>query len=715
MGDQAFMLQDLAGALTAFCLFPLFLLVPGYSLGWLTDALSFRRRVLATRILLAVALSIAVFPALTYLVARLCAFDCVWVIYGVTWLVALVLIVRRARDAGPRFALKALLRDRSWAVPVVILSVWTGLALLSLVDLQVGGRLYFPIAVQDYAKHVAVTNAITRTGVPPVNPSFYPGHSVELFYYYFWFLLCSLVDRLGGSLVGPRHAVLGSTIWSGVALMAVLSLYVRFLGSDGHERARSRAIFAIALLLVSGLDLIPVLEEGTRAALAGHNIFRADPEWWNEQVTAWVGAVLWVPHHVASVLACLAGFLLFRTTQQTDRPRDRAVGAVVCGIAFSSALGLSIWVAFVFAIFLVVSVLLSLVRRRYAEVGFLVLAGFVSVLASAPYLLDLLGSSQLDTAPLLFAIRSFWPAETALTHAGVDNVWIHRLTNLALLPVNYAIELGFFVPAAILYWRRRLRRHDRLDEGDVAAIAMLCTSVLICTFLRSSIRNNDLGWRGFMFAQFILLLWSVDPAMALFQRLFRRRGTEAVRGFRLTRGIRVGLCLLLAIGAMTTLYEVAILRVYPVLADARVIGMPDWLGPDNRLGQRVYALRQTHRWISDELPDTAIVQHNPAVWKDLYGFYSERQVAVADFENGMLFGIPEGAFLAVERPVAQVFSADSDLAAVRDVCAEFSISVLLVKDVDPVWGNRQSWVWQREPVYGNDYARLFGCDALVAD
>jgi hypothetical protein len=34
-------------------------------------------------------------------------------------------------------------------------------------------------------------------------------------------------------------------------------------------------------------------------------------EWWNpEQVTAWFTAALWVPHHVAALIACLMGFLL---------------------------------------------------------------------------------------------------------------------------------------------------------------------------------------------------------------------------------------------------------------------------------------------------------------------------------------------------------------------------------------------------------------------
>ena len=40
---------------------------------------------------------------------------------------------------------------------------------------------------------------------------------------------------------------------------------------------------------------------------------------------------------------------------------------------------------------------------------------------------------------------------------------------------------------------------------------LAATSTFICTFLRSGvIGNNDLGWRGFIPAQFVLLLWAID-------------------------------------------------------------------------------------------------------------------------------------------------------------------------------------------------------------
>ena len=82
------------------------------------------------------------------------------------------------------------------------------------------------------------------------------------------------------------------------------------------------------------------------------------------------------------------------------------------------------------------------------------------------------------------------------------------LVNGSLLPLNYALEFGFFFFVAGVKWRQYRVGDEPLSRQDAACLTMLVTSTLICTFLRSSvIGNNDLGWRGFLPAQFVLLLW----------------------------------------------------------------------------------------------------------------------------------------------------------------------------------------------------------------
>ena len=94
-----------------------------------------------------------------------------------------------------------------------------------LVDIQLGNRLYYTVIGLDYTTRAALIDAITRTGVPPINPSYYPGHPEQLTYlYYFWYILGSLVDQLGGKWVDSRAALIASVCWCGLGLMATIAV-----------------------------------------------------------------------------------------------------------------------------------------------------------------------------------------------------------------------------------------------------------------------------------------------------------------------------------------------------------------------------------------------------------------------------------------------------------------------------------------------------------
>jgi hypothetical protein len=106
----------------------------------------------------------------------------------------------------------------------VILGIWLAICVLSLIDLQIGHRLYSPTSVFDYSVRTAFVHSISTTGVPPQNPFFSPGHPVPLRYHYFWLMMCSLVNQIGGQGVSARQAIIGGTFWIGVGLIALLAL-----------------------------------------------------------------------------------------------------------------------------------------------------------------------------------------------------------------------------------------------------------------------------------------------------------------------------------------------------------------------------------------------------------------------------------------------------------------------------------------------------------
>jgi len=716
-----FTLRDLSHTALAFSLYPLFFLIPGFVAGWLTNVLDFRHRRSVTRMLLSLTFSISLMPILTYLVARWLSFSVVWGFYAITWAVLAGIGIRHVRQLRGSL-LHSLLRISSpLQVSLAIALFWIVVATLSLIDLEIGNRLYFSVTTYDYTKNISVTDAITRTGVPPVNPSFHPGHGVQLFYYYFWFLLCSLMDRLGGTAIDARGAVFGSTLWVGLALMAMVALALRFLRQNGAQQIHTRAVAGIALLAISGLDIIPVVLETAMSFALGQDDFHSDPEWWNEQVTAWTGTMVWVPHHLASLITCLTGLMLLRTLDFNLPQRKQWPALVIAGLAFASAAGLSIWVTFVFAIFLGIWLIMLVVLPNWqadatAEARAILLAGTLAAVCASPYLIELQKANQLDVQlPIAFKVRRFLLLENLLEANGINHSLIRSMLDLVLLPVNYMLELGYFAFGAMLYWEEHRRLKLPLRRGELSLVVLCIVSLLMGAFFVSSIRNNDLGWRGLLFAQFVLLLWTVDFTLGLFRG--RMAGIEItfVSSPPLKPHVWKVALLLFVAGALTSAYNLTMLRIFPVLNDLKVVTSPNHFAQDHQIGQRTYALREVYESLQKLLPPTAITQHNPDILLDrFHELYGHRQVVAADYDLGTLYGISEQSYMRVSTPIIEAFAADSPPATARALCKAYAINVLVVKDTDPLWNNPASWVWADLPLLANDYARVFDCAALLA-
>ena len=111
------------------------------------------------------------------------------------------------------------------------------LFLFLLVDIQIGTKLYFANVSYDYTTRIAVINAISRTGVPPINPSYFPGHPEKLTYlYYYWYILPSIIDLIGGRFVNSRQAMTAGTIWGGICLMAIIALYLHLRNRETFQQ-----------------------------------------------------------------------------------------------------------------------------------------------------------------------------------------------------------------------------------------------------------------------------------------------------------------------------------------------------------------------------------------------------------------------------------------------------------------------------------------------
>jgi hypothetical protein len=661
-----FTLADILFTGWAFVLFAFFLIPPGYALGWALDLISFRKQDPGTRFLLSLPLSIALMPILLYLTGRY-SFDWpVWTIYGT--LFAVFSVVCRLRGlCVPPFV---------W----IISASWFAISVLSLIDLQLGKKLYYSVVAYDLNFRAVVTGAFARAHALPVPDPFFSNGSPQPFrYHYFWFMLCAMPVRLSQAIFGytgltPRHAVIASAAWAGLALFSTTALFGRFFFEWEESVRRRCTIFAILLFALSGLDIIPVL------LYSGDGLLPTMDWWNNDQVTGWFDTMLWVPHALGSLVACLTGFLIL-----WNRSRVRWQEMLASGIAFASAVGLSIYVTLVFAVFLSVWTLWNACHRQWSRALAWVVSGVVTAALALPFLLELAGKPGSQGSFLTGEVRHFTPAMQWIFHLGVRGTLARNLGNLVSLPLNYFLELGFFFVAGWVFLRRK-----PTTPAESAARLMLLSSVIFCSLVRSNvILMNDLGARGMLIGQFILLLWGAAWLAAPTRKTWLVKTT-------------------IAVGLISSVFELVILRAYPVLADNDIVAGFTAIDPDDDLGLRVFSAREVYQTLNRILPASAVVQHNPSNGQDLMaGLYADHQFALGDVDTAATFTGDSVGPEAVLARLKRLFEGQENDA--QTICRQLGIDVLVVKDVDPAWDDPESWVWHTKELARADKAIAVAC------
>ena len=676
------MLEDLAGCLKAICLFPLFVLAPGYAIAWLSGIFEFRQRTTAFRLALSIPLSIAICPIVTYLLGRFCGMAVVWTFYA---LCAVVFVATLRRLRVPR----------EWRFIAGALAIWLVVALGSLIDIQIGDRLYYPTSALDNSVRAAFVHAISSTGIPPQSPLFLPGQPVPLRYHYFWLMMCSLVETASRGAATARQALIAGTFWCGAGLMALVALYLRLFAPGDPARLRRRTLAAFLLLGITGLDIIPtafflLLHVGGALPFVMPSV-----EWWNEHVDWFLYSTVWAPHALSSLLACFIGFLLL-----WKAPSGGLKYSLLAGMALASSIGESIYVAFVFAVCLTAWTILTVVKKWFRETGTLAAAGAVSIAMALPYLLSLSsGPAEAPVAggaPLQWTVRTFSLAALVPSWHGMTQTSRLLLVNLPLLPLNYLLEFGFFLAVAAVQWQRWRRTGEPLTRQQWACVTLAGTTTLICTFVRSSVIGcNDLGWRGFLVAQFVLLLCAADFLAEGLRVSFGRQRQLAV--------------LFLVLGAMGTVYDVSLTRFYPVLADRGVVPPLDWMAPDRQFGKRTYAARSAYEWAQTATPDSAAIQFNPkVVFQETTALaYADRRAVTADATCNTSFGGEAKDCRPIVSRLNGLYALSSS--GTQAVCENLPADLIIAKDTDPVWRDRDSWVWREQPVYQSAYIRMFAC------
>lgn len=703
-------LIDLFATSFAFLVFPLFLIVPGYVLGYLLNLVDFRTQSPLLRLLLSLPLSIALTPVLVYLLGRELSTAAILPTYGVIWLVFLGMVVLSLLRPGEyRPVTFGVSRGVSRTLSV-ILAGWLIVGLLSLVDLQFGNKLFFTAASYDYTVRSAVIGQLARiNNLPPTSPFFFAGHPAPLRYHYFWFLLSSLPVRLFPSIIEPRHALFGGILWVGLALAATVTLYLRFFSEKGAHNLRRRTLIGLGLLCLSGLDVLPTLFLAISPIRSMRRVY-ATVDWWNgDQVTGWLDSVLWVPHHLSALLACMIGFLILWTDEKKKLTTLQWNVIVGAALAFASAGGLSVYVTFAFAAFLSCWIAYSLLRQERQITYTLVIAGLLAAALGLPFIRDLasVGSSgTTDSASfLVFHVRRFTPVHIALQVLHLDRLHITSILDLLFLPLNYFMELGALLVVGAMKWAQ-WRKTRTLSPADVAAALLLGTCLFIATFLRSNtIQNNDLGWRSMLFVQFVLTVWGAD-LLADFSWTRTRERSPAFYW-------QTAIVATVFLGAATNVYELFMLRTFSIMTEAGMDPVVNNITTGSDFASQALANRQMYEWLNRHVPPKAVEQHNPVnQYNPLPGLYSNRQMAMMDVYAAAAFGGSVKESKELENTLRKLYQTDWEAVNPKQVCQEYKVDYLIARSDDPVWGDPQSWVWKSHPVYSNRMARAFACSSL---
>lgn len=586
MTPQDAMAADWRGAAAGFLLLAAYLFGPGYLLGYWTGWFGFRSASLVVRSALALCLSIAIVPLAANCGGRFNLSATAWIIalFGLAGLALAAWDSRR----GPRGPLRLL---------TIGTAAWTLLAIASVSDLALGNRLYFSTLAMDHGLRIGMVNALAhQSQLPPTDPFLRPDLGIPLGYHYFWFLLASLAKRVAGDWLSARGALHGSIVWAGLALAALLFLWLRRLGGALFTEPRALAVAAL-LSALSGLDL---LAYGLALLRQGSGLPAPTLGWWNgaDEITAWTDLILWTPHCIASLVAGGTGLLLVLGHPEQPRPK---LALFVAGAAFASSAGLAIYVCFGLATALAAWAVLLLARRQWPPLQALCLAGAAAALLAAPFAWDLSRAASGAPFALLGLRRGMIPQLLFGPNFPV-------LAGLPFeLPIGLLVEAGFFAWA----WRA-WRRRDPAHPDRALLQVLLAASLGVTLFLRSdSVGTNDLGMRAVLPAQFAL---AVAAGLFLLGRPAWRPWPAA----------------LLAVGLLGTAAELVLLRTATLLPE-RGIAVRQWPFPTGApIGELTRDMRAAYAYTAAAAERSAVVQHNPGVDDDSFsGLYNRQRVRIA--------------------------------------------------------------------------------------
>ena len=410
---------------------------------------------------------------------------------------------------------------QSDAGPTPGIPVWAfaAAALLALVPAAAilpkfsGEAVYLADPIFDHSK-IAIIDAMTRQGLPPVNPAFGEhGVAGRLVYYFLWHFSAAQIAlplRISGweadagltwfTAFASLSLMMGVAVWLSKRSSAALVVVVL---------AAATSLRATLGWLFGSYQLTPFLSEPTGFA-------------------GWLFQAAWAPQHVMSAACVVLAILLIAAyaQRQTVALLLTLVLVVVAGFESSTYVG---GITFAIAGLIAVPLLLGAIEqaKRWRFVIALAIAAVLVVSLVAPFIFDQFGTvaARGDARPIIihhFEVLGAMFPETLRRTLDLPAYW------LILLPVEFPATYVAGALALLAILRGAPAGRER--SVIVALICLTGAGLLLPWLLVSTIGdNNDLGLRAVLPAATILIAAAAAGLMLRPRRLLI--AASAVGGF----------------------------------------------------------------------------------------------------------------------------------------------------------------------------------------
>ncbi len=534
-----------------------------------------------------------------------------------------------------------------------ILALAPALALLPKYS-QAGVHLAAPIF--DHSK-IAIIDATTRQGLPPVNPVFgetgAAGAAARLVYYYLWHfsaaelaLALQPVCRVSG-----WEADIGLTWFTAFASLAVMMALAVWL-----SRHAGAALLVVALAASASLRSVISLFSGN---------YELEPFLQRPSGFAgWLFQAAWVPQHLIAASAVIAAMLLL--VHYVKRPRliYVLILALIVAAGFESSAFVG-GVTFAIAAVATAPLLIGAIeaKRRVGAILGVAAAGALALGIAAPFIADQLA---------FIAARGSVGAIGIAPFAVLGEMVPQPLRRILDLPSYWVILLPLEFPASFiagtLAFFAMLRMSSVSERTAIRVLAVLTATGLAISWLLVSRlgENNDLALRAVLPAAMILIA-AAAAGMLTAPRGLRR----AIAGF--------------AVGGLVLSLPDSVAMIYA-----------NWRG--NAASDEAVFAQTSELWaaVRRYAPAGTRVANNPLFLQDLTPWPSNMSWALLANRSSCFAGrelaLPFAAVSpqrreAINAQFIRVFAGTPRPTDVDDLAGKYGCDVVVVVPQDGAWTN----------------------------